>query len=58
MGKFYKGEVLVVINHLNNLKKTRAKFKIEFNQAKNKQKNTIIRNIFQRPLRQEIKLYY
>ena len=34
MGEFYKGEVLVVINYLNNLKKTSVKFKIEFNRAK------------------------
>ena len=31
-------EIPAIINHLNNLKKTRAKLKIEFNGAKNWQK--------------------
>ena len=32
--EFYKKEVLAFINYLNNLKKTKAKLEIEFNQAK------------------------
>ena len=36
--KIYKEKVPAVTNYLNNLKKTKVKFKIEFSRAKNWQK--------------------
>ena len=38
MGGFYKGEVLAIIDYLDNLKEIKAKLKTKFNQAKNWQK--------------------